>query len=480
MKSIFQKPMDQLEKVQLSYDENEISFDFVALNYTNSHKNQYAYQLVGYDKDWIHCGTCRSAKYTNLDGGDYVFRVKGSNNDGVWNEKGASINIVISPPPWKSWWAYSMYGLFFIGSIMGYSRVRNKSQQKKLEEKSLELEREKKVAKRLQKLDKMKDEFLANTSHEIRTPLNGIIGISDSMMDGATGELNSSQVKNLSMISSSGRRLAHLVNDILDFSKLKSQDIELQVKSVDMKSLTDIVVALSKPSLQGKAIDLKNETAHDLPFVYGDENRLQQIMHNLIGNAIKFTEKGEITITGAIRDETVEITVSDTGIGIPKNKYDIVFQSFEQADASTARDYGGTGLGLPITKKLIELHGGEIHIESVVGKGSRFIFTLPISQESTQQVKPSHPVAQVRSYEPVMETEKAVEEVQIENKPVTQVTGDSNVFKILIVDDESINLQVLSNHLALQNYHVIQALNGQDALKIIRSEEKPIWFCWTS
>jgi len=315
----------------------------------------------------------------------------------------------------------------------------------------------------LQRMDQLKDEFLANTSHELRTPLNGIIGITESMIDGATGELSERQIANLSMVVSSARRLSSLVNDILDFSKLKNQDIELQRKPVDFRQIAGLVLTLSRPLLAGKPVELKNEIREDLPAVDGDENRLQQIMYNLVGNAIKFTESGSVTVSAiALTDDLLEVTVSDTGIGIPPDKLTDIFQAFEQVDASISREYGGTGLGLSITKQLVELHGGTIRVESELGKGSRFIFTLPIS---TQTISPT------------TDNSQEVVRVREETLPpqlLLSLTAPSNgEFTILVVDDEPINLQVVANHLSLQNYAIIQANNGMEALAKIQSGLRP-------
>ncbi|HEY9300696.1 MAG TPA: ATP-binding protein, partial [Phormidium sp.] len=316
----------------------------------------------------------------------------------------------------------------------------------------------------LQCLDKLKDEFLANTSHEIRTPLNGIIGIAESLIDGATGKLPEKTVSNLGMIASSGRRLSHLINDILDFSKLRHQNIELQIKPVGVRELAEIVLMLSQPLVGKKSLQLINSISPNIPVVDADENRIQQILHNLIGNAIKFTETGKIEVSAKVVKGQVAITVSDTGIGIPADKLERIFESFEQADGSTAREYGGTGLGLAITKQLVELHGGEIHVSSIVEQGSQFTFTLPISQN---QVKSNSAVSPISS---TVKTLELTQEHQILNEAYRMETGG---FKILIVDDEPINLQVLVNNLSLERYAITQANNGLEALAIIEGGFKP-------
>jgi two-component system, sensor histidine kinase ChiS len=323
----------------------------------------------------------------------------------------------------------------------------------------------------LQRLDRIKDEFLANTSHELRTPLNGIIGIAESLIDGVTGNLGEPTINNLNMIVASGRRLSSLVNDILDFSKLKNSNIELQIKPVGMREIAEIVIKLSGTLIINKKLQLINNIHPETPLVNADENRLQQILYNLVGNAIKFTEKGTIEISAEIHENNyLAITVSDTGIGIPEDKFSKIFQSFEQADGSTAREYGGTGLGLAITKQLVELHGGTIDIKSTVGLGSKFIFTLPIA--GTEDLK----IPVTLAFKKDLPIAKEILYIDNVEKPVIkkdylQETADK--FKILIVDDEPVNLQVLVNHLSLQNYAITQATNGIEALEIIDKGFKP-------
>lgn len=342
----------------------------------------------------------------------------------------------------------------------------------------------------LQQLDKLKDEFLANTSHELRTPLNGIIGIAESMVDGATGKLTEIQIQNLGMISQCGHRLSHLVNDILDFSKLQHKNIELQLKSVDIKSIIQIVLNVSQAMVSNKNIQLINAVTPTLTPAFVDESRLEQILYNLIGNAIKFTENGKIEISAKLvssdssevlkqnRSQTyqqpasnnqaqIAITISDTGIGIPNDVIDRIFESFEQGDGSTSRKYGGTGLGLTITKQLVELHGGKIWVESEVGIGSKFTFTLPVADTPVADTPTSPTISSIR---------KPASKLDISSQNISKndITNNSDIeikFHILIVDDEPVNLQVLNNILSVNNYKVTQASNGKEALAILAGEQ---------
>lgn len=323
----------------------------------------------------------------------------------------------------------------------------------------------------LQHLDQLKDEFLANTSHELRTPLNGIIGIAESLIDGATGDLSPQTNSNLAMIAASGRRLSSLVGDILDFSKLRHQNIELELRPIDIRAIVDAVSILSQSLITNKNLHLINRIPVDFPMAKADENRLQQILYNLVGNAIKFTPEGIVEISAIILPKTeksqMAITISDTGIGIEANKLDRIFESFEQAEGSTSREYGGTGLGLTITKQLVELHGGEITVESEVGIGSRFTFTLAIA-ENVVKIPTEN---QIKNYLKPIQIDTLLSVNPGFSQPV--INHSPKTIKILIVDDEIVNRQVLLNNLSLHHYAVFQASNGEEALELIAKGLRP-------
>ncbi len=377
----------------------------------------------------------------------------------------------------------------------------------------------------LKELDKLKDDFLSNTSHELRTPINGIIGIADSMVDGAAGPLSKKAIENLSMIVLSGRRLSNLVNDILDFSKLKHKNIQLQIKPIDIKIITDVVVTLSQPLIGKKNIKLINRIK-DLPPVSADENRVQQILHNLIGNAIKFTEFGTIEIEAKVHQaEYLMVVISDTGIGIRADKMAQLFTPFEQIDGSITREFSGTGLGLSISKQLVELHGGEIQLQSTLGVGTKVSFTLPLSkgvlldqnsdaailvQRLRENASAADTIESLENDITEINSEKLrqsptnsnhllekINESAVENLPIEFLDEDKqnttellvaeddentiidiakHVYKdpkdclqVLIVDDDPINLQVLENQLMVENYAVTRALNGFEALAAMES-----------
>ncbi|HHU19681.1 MAG TPA: response regulator [Bacilli bacterium] len=317
----------------------------------------------------------------------------------------------------------------------------------------------------LRKTDKLKDEFLAITSHELRTPLYGIIGIAESLYDGVAGELSLDLKQQLSLIVSSGHRLMDLVNEILDFSELKYNSLKLQLKPVSINGVIDIVIALSNPLVKEKPIQLINKIDQQLPPVRADEYRLQQVFYNLIDNAIKYTDEGKITISATLENKQLMIHVTDTGQGIPEDELNVIFQPFEQGDASLTRNVGGLGIGLNITKNLIDLHGGHLDVQSTVGKGTTFSIALPLFQDAVA------PVENINAFKEV----SLIEENLLENgqQEFVQMDMESNDQRptILIVDDETVNLQVLTNQLTLNNYHVLAAHKGEDALDIIDQQK---------
>ena len=328
----------------------------------------------------------------------------------------------------------------------------------------------------LEKLDKLKDEFVANTSHELRTPLHGIIGLAESLLDGAKGVLPAGVGKDLTMIASSGKRLFALVNDILDFYKLESREIQLTFKAVDLGSVIDVVLALSQPLIADKPLKLINKIPQELQSVNADENRIQQILHNLLGNAIKFTHQGEVCIAATVNGDWVEVAIADTGIGIHQDQQTAIFRCFEQVDGTAERNYGGTGLGLSVTKNLVELHGGRIWVESSPGQGSVFYFTLPVAsatacQQSGETITVLH---QLDDAMPALQQDLSESNLALEQEvsATELVIANANAGAcVLVVDDEPVNLAVMENNLRLAGYKIIKATSGSDAL--IKLETNP-------
>lgn len=361
-------------------------------------------------------------------------------------------------PWWRSWWAYAVYVCAALLLVYWFLRI----QRMRLAYEQERLEQERALVRRLQQIDKLKDEFLANTSHELRTPLNGIIGLAESLLEGAEGELPRQTRYSLELIAASGKHLSALVNDILDFSKLKNKGIILQKKAVDLHMLVDVLLTLTQPLVAGKDIRLFNQVPVDLPAIHADEHRLLQIFHNLLGNAAKFTERGSISVGAHQLDDKVCVSVTDTGIGIKQEKFEEIFAAFHQVDGHAERLYSGTGLGLSITKQLVELHGGTIWLESQPGQGTSFSFTLPSTLEFPQSITRVEDLSSAsRSATPLVITEPVEEPV------VDALPGSADSSHILVVDDDSVNRKVLNNYLSLRGYRVSQVSSGEEALAFL-------------
>ncbi|MFA1819340.1 ATP-binding protein [Virgibacillus oceani] len=309
----------------------------------------------------------------------------------------------------------------------------------------------------LRKANELKDEFLANTSHELRTPLHGMIGLAESIRE--KDGLNEEMQHNISLIISSGRRLTHLIEDLLDASKLNHHEVNLEVVRVDLKKLADMVCTVSESMNNNKSITIRNDITEDMPPVAGDKNRLQQIFYNLIGNAIKYTESGEIILTAEPAKDEVVVSIKDTGIGISEEDVERIFDSFTRGSNIDDKSVHGTGLGLRITEQLVDLHGGKIEIASNVGEGTVVSFTVPIFQERHRGDVITFPGA--GAYAPYEHLRMEV--------PAKEKDGPS-LGKILIADDEPVNIQVLMNHLSTVGYVLKVAIDGEEVLHYLEND----------
>lgn len=457
--------------VEFDYHQSVVSFQFAAMDYNIPSKIQYQYKMSKYSDEWLPVNENRMVTFTELAPGSYQLRVRATNHHGVWSKNELVLRIISRPPFYRTWWAYSFYVVFVLSSASALIKRRERNYKLQILKREQELLNEKLVADRLKRVDKIKDEILANTSHELRTPLNGMIGLAKSMLDGVTGKLSFDQRDNLLMIVSSGIRLNNLVNDILDFSKMVTRQLELNLTSQDVYASVSMVLNLSKHLLGDKEVELVNEIASDCPYVLADNDRLQQILYNLVGNAIKFTERGSIRVGARVEGDFLWIDVRDTGIGIEPGQFERIFQSFEQGDGSTSRKFGGTGLGLAVTKQLIELQNGEIQVASQVGQGSCFSVKLPISSVPLAEytLPGLETVSKVTNYDALLEEEAMMRSRDFE----AEITGDG-MFKILVVDDNPVNQRVLVNRLVLERkFTIFKASSGAEALGIIFSEIPP-------
>lgn len=371
---IEEKGISTHERIELSYKDDIITFEFAALNFRNAAKNQYAYKLQGFNDDWIQLGTKREITFTNLDPGEYLLQVRGANNDGVWNEAGTSLEIVIAPPWWRTWWAYALYAALTLTILYSMRRYEMSRQQLKH---NLELEHV--HAEKLEELDHLKSRFFANISHEFRTPLTLILGPIANLQRNVTSQ---TAQRELSMMQRNGKRLLRLINQLLDLSRLEAGKLTLQANQGNVVPFVKGIFYSFESLAVRKKITMRFEADREEVMLYFDRDKLEKIVTNLLSNAFKFTaEAGEIAVTVTINEKFVKISVKDTGTGIPIDRLEHVFDRFYTRADDLSKEHEGIGIGLALTKELVELHHGEISVASEAGKGAEFTVCLPLGKD---------------------------------------------------------------------------------------------------
>jgi signal transduction histidine kinase/ligand-binding sensor domain-containing protein/DNA-binding response OmpR family regulator len=437
------------DKITLKHNQSSFSLEFVGINYTSPENNQYQYKLEGFDNEWIDAGTRRTASYTYMPAGEYTFRVKASNNDGVWNTEGASINITVLPTFWKSKTALVIYFvvlflfLLLLKAIITYrTRQENKLQQEQTQKKRIEQEGKSRLM------------FFTNISHELRTPLTLITAPLERLTLYQTEDkLLKTQL--LSM-NRNAQRLLRLVNQLMDFRRMEENKIKLAVSQGDIITEAKEIFNSFKYIAQKKEINLIFITPHSTTIeCWYDADILEKSLYNLLSNAIKFTEKnGEITLEIKITDEQLSIQVKDTGVGIPKEAIDKIFDRYYTTDHPD-QNQSGTGIGLAFTKNMIHLHHGSIEVESTEKKGSCFIIRFPIDKSSYSENEIQH----VKIKSPLLIDST----IELPHQPISHTTSAANTKTIMIVEDYDDLRDYLIQH--FNEYNVIACANGKEALE---------------
>ncbi|MDA3892705.1 MAG: ATP-binding protein [Salinivirgaceae bacterium] len=363
------------DKIVLKYNQSAITFEYVALNYTSPEKNQYAYKLKGFDNEWIKAGIKTSAVYTNIPPGKYSFQVIGSNNDNYWNYEGASIQIIILNPLWRTIWAYFIYVLILIVLVYLIRKVLVF----RIEQQNL-LRMERFDKQRIQEVNRLKLRFFTNISHEFRTPLTLIAGPLNKLA-GYKND-NPEQKYLFDIVQNNVRRLLKLVNELMDFRKAEHGQLSLRVAEADLVEFVQQVIDCFDEKAQQNQINLSftyNTDGNSL--FWFDKSVIDKIIVNLLSNAFKYTPtNGSIKVNLRVIDNHAELSVSDSGKGIPKDKLNDVFERFYQVDGEV--NIQGTGIGLAFAKRIVEMHYGEINVDSEIGKGTTFTFTIPVHKNA--------------------------------------------------------------------------------------------------
>jgi signal transduction histidine kinase/ligand-binding sensor domain-containing protein/CheY-like chemotaxis protein len=432
------KNINAMDKMELSHKKSNFIIYFAALNYLKPEKNEYQYILEGYDKDWINCGNRRSASYTNLNPGKYIFKVKGSNNDGCWNKTAKTIAIRIHPPWYGALFfrifaSLAMLSLMLLGHYIRTSFLRRQKVllEEKVTERTDELmkvnevlstqrnqiiqqneelqqhrnhleelveERTSDLAKaklKAEESDRLKSSFLANISHEIRTPMNAIVGFSEVIKE---KELNpKKREKYIDLIYENVQTLLALIDNILDISLIETNHLSIENASFDAKPL---MLKLERIFRHKNTKEIKfefvNKNDKEKLILFSDKIRLNQVFTNLLSNAFKYTDRGSIKMGYEQFKTHVRFFVSDTGIGIGPGETKKIFEQFIKIESNPNKLYRGTGIGLAISKNIVELMGGDIWVESTPGKGSVFYFTLPKFMTDSKFVKHRDPLRKIK------------------------------------------------------------------------------------
>lgn len=454
--------INESRNITLKYDQAYVTFKFAALNFTNSAKNQYAYKLEGFKKDdWHYVGNQRTATYTNLDAGNYVFMVKASNNDGIWNEKPATILIRVLPPWYKTWWAYLLYASIFL--VLLYFFYRTAKLENALEFEQMSHEKDKELAQR-------KLAFFTHISHEIKTPLTLILSPIEKLLNQSS--LDNKVQNQLSLVYRNGERLMRLTNQLLDYRKFDTGNMQLQAAEGNIVRFAREVIAAFDMYARSRGVEIKLISSKKSIRVWFDRDMMEKIFFNLISNALKFTAPGghihinldTIRASDGIR-EYVIIRVEDNGIGIPKENIRSVFDQFQHFNTQGVNS-GGTGLGLSLTKGLVELHHGTIEVKSLPAveenRGlTSFTIHIPLgnahfkSAEISLNYNSSEDLKSYQSTEIVAISEKTLEKKQ----RVLRANGEQKPI-VLIVEDNPEVLQFIESHFA-DDFDVHTAVDGE-------------------
>ncbi|MBC8401643.1 MAG: response regulator [Candidatus Marinimicrobia bacterium] len=447
--------------IKLSYQQDVFSFEFAALDYQNSMSNQYAYKMEGFNQDWIYTDASNCiASYTNLDPGNYVFHVKGSNNDGLWNEEGTSIRIVITPPWWKTNIAYFGYFLLVVGTFTILYRIRLARLRLQYQVEMDHLE-----AKRYHEMDELKSRFFANISHEFRTPLTLILGPIDKILSRIKER---EWVPDLQLVQKQARRLLQLVSQLLDLSRLEAKRMKLQASQRNIIPLLKVTVLSFTSLADRKKITLTFNSDREIIQVYCEKDIIVKIINNLLSNALKFTAPGgKIEVDVRTRshynldDEgALVITITDTGIGIAPERIDNIFNRFYQVDSSETREHEGAGIGLSLTKELVELHKGDISVESQEGKGTTFTVSLHLGKS---HLKPEEIVEDFERAGESFEPSSLLTEPELVSEQQSP-TSKKGVPIVLIVEDNTDVRNYIHGY--LKEYRCFEAADGEEGLHL--------------
>lgn len=477
--SPLKKVISETKSIVLDHTQSVFTIEYSGVNYTRPEKNQYAYYLDGLEESWNYVGNLRSATYTNLDQGNYIFKLKSANNDGVWTNEPLELKITILPPWWKTKIALFLYiTLFLIGLYL-----LNKITKERIRERQ-EIKNERIQRAQEDELHEKKLQFFTNISHEFRTPLTLMINPLTDIIKENRSNLSARDQEKLKTIHKNTDRLYRLINELMDFRKLELNKVKIKAKEIKLLNFTEEIISYFKEEALNRNVHLTVDS--DIPdlTVWGDESMLEKIIFNILSNAMKVTPNGgAITIALFSKDDlyklplvskkkkskAVEIIISDTGPGLEKEQTKRIFERFYQVENLNKTYYGGTGIGLEVVKNFVSLHKGRVKVKSNIGKGTTFKILLPAGK------------AHLKEDEIISHKEEAVTQKErfilphttLKSKDDDTIDAKTKSNTLLIVEDNDELRDYLKNELN-EHYKILLASNGREGLDIAKASPPEI------
>lgn len=463
---ILTEQLDRQKTIVLKYNESNITIGYCALNFVFSDRNQYAYILEGFDRDWNQAGSRREAYYTNIPPGEYTFRVKGSNNDNLWNNEGTDIRIIVKPPFWKTWWAYTLYALLVMGIILFI--IRYFSEKKRLQD---DIKMKQVEAKASEEFHQARNKLFTNFSHELRTPLTLIINPLDDME--AKADLSPEILDNVHLMQNNARRLLRIVNNLMDFQKKESGTMKLQISEGDFIEFTNEMTIHFRELAVSRKIHFTFSPTIDTQQYWFDKNLMEKVYFNFLSNAFKnvpnqgmvevnvdtksldelktsFPEKIESFSNSQIQYIVLEI--KNSGDGIIQDDLEKIFIPFYQV-AQNEHSASGTGLGLSLSKSIIEMHHGIVWAESPNASGAIFRCILPVDKDLFGAEDFADEIKNASDFP---------YSVDISKENSAEDDAKKKVYTILVVEDNIDVRRYIVSHLK-KTYNIVEASNGVEA-----------------
>lgn len=447
------KVLSQTDSIVLTNKQSVFTIEYSGINFTRPEENNYAYYLEGYEQDWNYVGKDRSATYTNLDAGDYVFKVKAANNDGVWSQAPVSLHIKILPPWWKSNWALVGYALLVL--LLLYL-IRNFEKKRIIDRQQVENEREKR--RREEELHKERIQFFTNVAHEFSSPLTLILNpIRDILSDEVDKASDRLKVKYLTIYKNT-ERLIRLINELLDFSKLESNKLKLRARRLNLVPFVREIADHFNEEAYANRIDLDLDFGEEAITLWADEGMLEKIIFNLLSNAFKVTPQGGTIGVGVKQNGPyIELRVSDTGPGLEEDDLKKLFERFYQVDSLKKGYYGGAGIGLELVHSFVKLHKGQVDVESNLGKGTVFRVSLPSGNEHFSDSELIAETGKSAAVKPALTKMAPLGETE-------PVSKNGRLDKTLLIVEDDAELRNYLKAEFKKDYRIMVAKNGNEGL----------------